>query len=531
MAERCGYRFPDDHPRIHETDEEWRCPHEPHSDSEYCLFHLPVEEKKRRDIPVQQVREALEDKIQQRGREHKMFKGARFRQLDLSHFIFSSQDNYPVDLSNCQIHGDIDLAHADFVQPLILSDARIDGNIHAPNARFGSYLWIDGLNARGHVDMSETIFRSEIDARGATFSGTGEHDEYKKFVASFKDCTFQKSGVFDGATFEGRTDLRGIEMASGSFHGTVFDIALFGGSEIEDIGVTAPRAHGDEAYISFVGADIENGVLKQPYYLADGSVHYPDEEIYYNLTEADIGRVDLEPDQNDQLFRYIHISGTDFRGFDFASHEPYLRPDWDIHSYDGPLLPEGNVRGETDKHDGMDPGQAELTYLKAKKGAKAIEHATSASEFFRNQIRHRKQSHLETAKDSTHALRHRAMAGLSYLGHQINGIVSGHFERPWRVLGSSILLTLLCAVLYPAIGGIKISGSDEIIRYSLSSGLPGLIETFQQSLYFSSITITTLGYGDMFPVGTFARQLAGWEARLGSLLMALFIFVLGRRVS
>jgi uncharacterized protein YjbI with pentapeptide repeats len=531
MADSCGYRFPDDHPRVHESDETWDCPHERHDDSEHCLFHMPIDEKERRDIPVQQVREALEDRIQQRGRETKSFKGARFRKLDLSHFIFSSQDNYPVDLSHSRIHGGIDLAHADFVQPLILSDARIDGPVKATNARFGSYLWMDGLDAHGHVDMSETIFQSDIVARGATFTGAGSHEEYEEFVASFKDCTFQETAVFDDAAFEGRADLRGIEMTTGRFHGTVFDIALFGGSDIERIAVTAPRAQDEQAYLSFVSADLEGGVLKQPYYLADGTVHYPDEEVYYNLTEAAVGRVDLEPDKQGELFRYVHVSGTDFKGFDFASHEPYLRPDWDIHSYDGPLLPEGNVRGEPDQHDGMDPGQAELTYLKAKKGAKAIEHSTSASEFFRNQIRHRKQTHLETAKDSSHDIRHRAMAGLSYIGHHVNGILSGHFERPWRVLGSSILLTFLCALLYPAIGGIRVSGTGEVIRYSLSSGLAGLIDAFQQSLYFSSITITTLGYGDMFPVGTLARQLAGWEARLGSLLMALFIFVLGRRVS
>lgn len=52
-------------------------------------------------------------------------------------------------------------------------------------------------------------------------------------------------------------------------------------------------------------------------------------------------------------------------------------------------------------------------------------------------------------------------------------------------------------------------------------GLPEMI-------YFSLVTITTLGYGDVLPVGRFARIVAGVEAAVGTLYIAVLI---GRLVS
>jgi hypothetical protein len=46
---------------------------------------------------------------------------------------------------------------------------------------------------------------------------------------------------------------------------------------------------------------------------------------------------------------------------------------------------------------------------------------------------------------------------------------------------------------------------------------------FVQFFYFSMVTITTLGYGDMVPTGGFARLLCGLEAIFGQLFVAIFI--------
>ena len=42
-------------------------------------------------------------------------------------------------------------------------------------------------------------------------------------------------------------------------------------------------------------------------------------------------------------------------------------------------------------------------------------------------------------------------------------------------------------------------------------------------MYFSFVTLTTLGYGDIAPVSQFARLLAMLEAVLGQLFMVLLV--------
>ncbi|WP_254768361.1 pentapeptide repeat-containing protein [Salinilacihabitans rarus] len=105
---------------------------------------------------------------------------------------------------------------------------------------------------------------------------------------------------------------------------------------------------------------------------------------------------------------------------------------------------------------------------------------------------------------------------------------------PWRVVASSLVLILVCALLYPLTGGIREVGVDTAITYSLEdptqASLAALLSVFFRSLYFSIVTFATLGYGDIQPIGTVARTIAGVESLLGSLLMALLVFVLTRSV-
>lgn len=105
---------------------------------------------------------------------------------------------------------------------------------------------------------------------------------------------------------------------------------------------------------------------------------------------------------------------------------------------------------------------------------------------------------------------------------------------PWRVVATSLLLILLCAVLYPLTGGIQEIGTDSAVTYQIDDPADApsrvLVRTFLKSLYFSVVTFATLGYGDIQPVGGWARALASVETLLGSLLMALLVFVLTRSV-
>lgn len=55
--------------------------------------------------------------------------------------------------------------------------------------------------------------------------------------------------------------------------------------------------------------------------------------------------------------------------------------------------------------------------------------------------------------------------------------------------------------------------------------------TLLANQYFSAVTFTTLGYGDIQPASGAAQLLATVESFVGALLMALLVFVLGRRTT
>jgi uncharacterized protein YjbI with pentapeptide repeats len=88
-------------------------------------------------------------------------------------------------------------------------------------------------------------------------------------------------------------------------------------------------------------------------------------------------------------------------------------------------------------------------------------------------------------------------------------LLTGYGERPFRVILSALSVIVSFALVY-----------------MFPSGPTPL--SFTSGLYFSVITFTTLGYGDIVPHGIF-RLFAGMEAMSGIVLVGLFLFCIGRR--
>ncbi|WP_440009357.1 potassium channel family protein [Halomicrococcus sp. SG-WS-1] len=111
-----------------------------------------------------------------------------------------------------------------------------------------------------------------------------------------------------------------------------------------------------------------------------------------------------------------------------------------------------------------------------------------------------------------------------------------HGSNPWRVIAVSAITILMYAAVYPLVGGIHDGANDRVIGYfdaDVATDAPRwyLTGPFLRGLYFSVVTFTTLGFGDMQPLGGWARLLATTETILGSVLIALLVFVLSRTVT
>jgi len=100
-------------------------------------------------------------------------------------------------------------------------------------------------------------------------------------------------------------------------------------------------------------------------------------------------------------------------------------------------------------------------------------------------------------------------------------LITGYGERPLNILIWWIGIIFGCALIYYFFSGIYNGIAYNITLYS-----PNFLET----LYFSIVTFTTLGFGDLAPKPGFFQLFASFEALLGAIFMAMFIFVFARKM-
>jgi voltage-gated potassium channel Kch len=111
-------------------------------------------------------------------------------------------------------------------------------------------------------------------------------------------------------------------------------------------------------------------------------------------------------------------------------------------------------------------------------------------------------------------------------------MISIHLLKQSRVSADTILgginVYLLFAVGFAflhAVTEVANPGSYRYQRESLSAVMRGHpeVEAIALLLYFSIVTLTTLGYGDIVPAVASARMLCSSEAVIGQLFVAVFI--------
>ncbi|WP_096084907.1 ion channel [Agaribacterium haliotis] len=110
---------------------------------------------------------------------------------------------------------------------------------------------------------------------------------------------------------------------------------------------------------------------------------------------------------------------------------------------------------------------------------------------------------------------------------KIVDLFCGYGEEPMRVVAFSLVIIFSFALLYFCAG---VNDGDTLIKISPSAGLRHNLEQFLHMLYFSVVTFTTLGYGDLSPVGI-TRAFAAIEAFIGSFTLALFVVVFVKKMT
>ncbi len=102
-------------------------------------------------------------------------------------------------------------------------------------------------------------------------------------------------------------------------------------------------------------------------------------------------------------------------------------------------------------------------------------------------------------------------------------LLSGVFRHP-VVTSATISASLVVYLILGVIWGQAYRLLEHLSPgsfHGLSAG--SLIELQRDLLYFSYVTLTTLGYGDIYPIGAEARALAITEAIIGQLYLVVLV--------
>jgi len=118
-------------------------------------------------------------------------------------------------------------------------------------------------------------------------------------------------------------------------------------------------------------------------------------------------------------------------------------------------------------------------------------------------------------------------ASFSRFMSKLVDLFCGYGEVPIRVVIFSLTLIFLCSLAYFSLG---VSSGGELIGFKLTSSFGDNFLVWANCFYYSVVTFTTVGYGDITPVGV-SKIVASLEAFSGSFTMALFVVVFVKKMT
>ena len=534
----------------------YKCKHKNFEDSDYCIFHLPDDNK---DVNLfnEKINEILETE------DNCMNFNGFYFPPNTSNFEYETFKGYAF-FKNTEFKGTANFSNAKFKGTANFSNAKFKGIANFSNAKFIKEA--DFCHAVFHNSLSDyaifnfAIFSREVYFNDVTFNVKASFD-YAKFKedAYFIDVTFGKDALFNSAEFHEILKIsprENSEIRFTSVHlsdNVIIEADLskcsFNNSRIERVDMTGSSWVDDKPYlfswekipingnkklrefliqkfstewvkaakIMKYNSDMVIGVTNEPNFL---SLTLNDEKTNVDL-EIDDGRTYefIVKKQNGELNIY---DKTKPKNSYSDSIKLLIKKVW------GPKTSikiweeeHGNLKSDWEEL-GKIYGRLEQSYLKFG------DNSTAAKFYYRKKECMRKQS----------------KGFINIIWNNLIKILCGYGEKPRNLILSSVLIILVASILF-FYYGIELLGSDilkippNVIDYNLKlnplgiqwaiKNIDSILEDFLLCIYTSVITFTTLGYGDVHPIGV-SRVVASVEAGVGTFLTALFIFVFTRKM-
>lgn len=489
-ADRCGFEFSPrefgDSRSVTKTNRMWyvfrpfTCWRETWKESDRCILHAEVDRK-----PIYKIKEAIDEHTQR-------LDGAYLNRLDIQDKIdfsgyslqytqFEGANLEPANLSN------VDAAHANFR----------NAELSFASLQEGSFTVADFSGANAQI----------VNARGASFSG-----------ADLSGSIFSNSDFTD-------VDLMDADLSEASFAEVVAQRARLSGADFTSAFAPGCRF----SFTSSYGTKFDDAILYDSRFIYSDFDRSSFAEAkcsgsnfkFASLEDADFSNCALYGAD----FRGSRLYGTTFTGAKvddetiFQNHYEFT-PD---NSITNSVYPKVN-----DMWGHKLPNVSNDDNSEENNSRKGIWSHKQAEELYRqNSLPQQSRHHHSSQKDIHRTSFERPSLHGEWWRLTFSKHVTGYGENPYSVGLTAGLTIGIFSILYAILGGVE---SDEVSRVPSIFGIES-ISTIADSIYFSILTFSTLGYGDLQPASWPIRFLATIEALLGAVLIALFVYTIGRRSS
>jgi len=422
-----------------------------------------------------------------------------------------------------------------------LADADLSGKVFHSDMIFRRAVFTGATSFRKanfteHALFQEAIFKGEVDMGGARFSNdVSFEDAVFKGDASFEGAHFDAGSLWEKTHFSGNTNFKDttfgdrVQFEAARFGtSTTFGHAqFFGDVHFDDIRVDGTLHMGFAEFMKytfFIKAEC----------VGEADFSFVEFMNYADFTAShwtELNMTDVIFERRGCFDRAVISSGTfedaelrhvTFRDVELSNvfttgaslEEAYMSQARWGQPVRGPLGKKLWVREETlSDLEGTRESlhRAEAAHRNLKESYKNEgDYGTSAEFFIREMMVRRKRAKMD--KDYAYWAMSNLIAGLC-----------GYGERPIRVIIWWFTFVIFFATVYFLGGLIEYSSGATEIEFTTMGG-------FLTCLYFSVVTFTTLGFGDISPVTDAGRAVASVEAFTGAFMIALFVLVFGRRM-
>ena len=420
---------------------------------------------------------------------------------------------------------DADLSGKVFHSDMIFRNAVFTGSTSFKDANFTEHTNFQDATFIGEVDMVASRFSNDVSFEGANF----------KDKTTFEGAHFDAGSYWVKARFDGDTHFKDVTFGDEArFEEVRFGTSThFGHAQfLGDVHFNDLRVDGT-IYLGFAE------FMKYTFFIkaqCEGEADFSFAEFmnYADFTRSrwkDLNMTDIIFERRGCFDGAVIESGTfedaelrhvTFRDVDLANvfttgaslEEAYMSQARWGKVERGPLGKKLEVREETRANEeGTRESliRAESAHRNLKESYKNEGDYGTAGEFFIREMAVRRKVAFQDRE-----------YGYWVMSNLIAGLC-GYGERPTRVIFWWFAFTFTYAVVY--FGGQLIEYSDGATEIDFTT-----LGGFLTCLYFSVVTFTTLGFGDISPVTDAGRAVASVEAFTGAFMIALFVLVFGRKM-